>query len=88
MLRGCAFGEQRPEFIAGVPAEFAELLLEGVLAVVNAFIDGLLKVFADLLKFLFDADNGLLTRTINISCPVLSCPVLSCLCTRSSSAKT
>ncbi len=47
-----------------------ELLLEGVLAVANAFIDGLLAVFADLLTFLFDPDSGLLTRTINI--PVLS----------------
>lgn len=48
----------------------AELLLEGVLAVANAFVDGLLTVFADLLTFLFDPDSGLLTRTINI--PVLS----------------
>jgi hypothetical protein len=47
-----------------------ELLLEGVLAVANAFIDGLLAVFADLLTFLFDPSSGLLTRTINI--PVLS----------------
>jgi outer membrane protein assembly factor BamB len=47
-----------------------ELLLEGVLSVANAFIDGLIGVFADLLTFLFDPNSGLLTRTINI--PVLS----------------
>jgi hypothetical protein len=45
-------------------------LLDGVIAVANAFIDGLLAVVTDLLRYLFDRDTGLLTRPIRV--PVLS----------------
>jgi hypothetical protein len=46
------------------------LLVDGVLAVADAFIEGLLTIFADLLTFLFDPNTGLLTRPIHI--PVLT----------------
>jgi hypothetical protein len=45
------------------------LLVDAVLALVNAFVDGLLTVLGDFLLLLFDPDTGWLTRPLHI--PVL-----------------
>ena len=46
------------------------LLVDGAMAVANAFLDGFIDLIADLLKRLFDEHDGLLTQAIDI--PVLS----------------
>jgi hypothetical protein len=46
------------------------LLVDGILVVANAFVDGLLGLIDDLVALLFDAQSGLLTRELDI--PVLS----------------
>ncbi len=46
------------------------LVLDGALAVTNAFLDGLLGMITDLVQTMFDANSGLLTEALDI--PVLS----------------
>ena len=46
------------------------LLVDGAMAVANAFLDGFIDLIADLLKRLFDEHDGLLTQAIDI--PVVS----------------
>jgi outer membrane protein assembly factor BamB len=48
---------------------FQDLMI-GSLAITNAFMNGLLKLGADLVTLLFDPDTGLLTQPLNI--PILS----------------
>jgi hypothetical protein len=69
LFSGTSFTQFAEEGLAAV-VDLVALVLEGVLAVGNAFIDGILKVCADLITYLFDSSTGLLTQKIQI--PVIS----------------